>query len=185
MREPDERRDDDDHSESEFDDHMRRIGVIVYDWHNDLIHFRAKRARIAAENRRYYGKTVKSRASDTPITRAPRVSDAVAETLAASYGINIGVMTRALNAVRSAYRASNYTDEPGVARDLQVRGREEYFRILREQGGLADDEITGPDRPALEQRAEWQAKASRQMRVVDITEPRRYQEDDEDQEDDR
>jgi hypothetical protein len=130
--------DDDESTFDQYQFHMNAIGEIIHRWRTGAITSSAKRQAIADENRSYYRGERKSPVTGDWITSVPR-ADGPAGVLADAAGIQIGAMTSALRARRSAsVLAQQITDEGGTR---------EAALVALADGLAAYSDITGAAAP--------------------------------------
>ena len=115
-------RDDDSHTQDQYDDHMARIDAIRRDFTSGSITVSEKRRRIAAENSAYY--------HDTSI-RPPKVRDEIAGVIADATGVSVDKARMALNARRHAYAQAADSETVEDARKLIQFGTENYTHHLK------------------------------------------------------
>jgi hypothetical protein len=115
-------RDDDTHTQDQYDDHMQRVDQIKRDFIGGRITVTEKRRRIADENKAYY--------RDESI-RPPKVRDEIAGVIADATGVPVETARMALNARRHAYAQAADSDSVEDARKLIQFGTENYTHHLK------------------------------------------------------
>ena len=115
-------RDDDTHTQDQYDDHMQRIDQVKREFMSGDITATEKRLRIAAENSAYY--------HDSSI-RPPKVRDEIAGVIADATGVSVDRARMALNARRHAYAQAADSESVEDARKLIQFGTENYTHHLK------------------------------------------------------
>ena len=115
-------RDNDTHTQDQYDDHMQRIDAIRREFIGGTITVSEKRRRIAAENSAYY--------RDESI-RPPKVRDGIAGVIADATGVSVETARMALNARRHAYAQAADSENVEDARKLIQFGTEQYTHHLK------------------------------------------------------
>ena len=115
-------RDDDTHTQDQYDDHMARIDQIKRGFMSGDITASDKRRRIAEENKAYY--------RDDSI-RPPKVRDEISGIIADATGVPLDKARMALNARRHAYAQAADSETVGDARKLIQFGTENYTHHLK------------------------------------------------------
>lgn len=124
-------RDDDQHTQDQYDDHMRRLADIRREFDRGEISTSQKREYIAAENKAYYGDNeIRSSTTGEKLCWPGRASNEIIDLIADTTGAPYGAARIAVHRRRELCRAAQFAATADEARVLAVEARESFYAIV-------------------------------------------------------
>ena len=125
-------RDDDQHSEDQYYDHMARLDSIRRAFTSGEIGASTKRRYIAEENHAYYGdEKMRSTGTGELLCKVPRIRSEMPGIIADSTGVPVEAARIALDRRRDLYRQAAAAETGIEARQLLEDGAAAFIQILK------------------------------------------------------